>query len=304
MEIDPVDYELAVIQANARLLEAKARLMREEAEAEIARIEWKELGKDGDASALLLREPQLAEAMATVESANANVRLAERDLEKTKLKAPFAGRVLSTSTDIGQYVPRGTQLAQIYSIETAEIRLPLSANELAFVKVPFNFRGENEDSNQPNVKLTATLGGRERTWIGKIVRTEGEIDPRTRMITAVAEVENPYGRQPGEDSSPLAAGLFVQAKIEGETVNDVFELPRTAMNGINHVWLVDKNDELRFHPVTVLKADRSVVVIQSGLKAGDRVCLTPLETPVDGMKVRVADEVTNGGDKIAQGGVL
>ncbi len=303
MEIDPVDYELAVVQANARLLEAKARLTREEAEAEIARLEWDELGKDGAASPLLLREPQLAEAKAAVESADANVRLAGRDLEKTRIKAPFAGRVLSTSADIGQYVPRGMQLAEIYSIETAEIRLPLSAQELAYVKVPFNFRDENEEGDHPAVKLTATLGGRERTWSGRIVRTEGEIDPRTRMITAVAEVEDPYGRKPGDDVSPLAVGLFVQAEIEGETVDDVFELPRTVMNGMDRVFIVDHEDRLRSQRVNVLKADRSVVVVQSGLKAGDRVCLTPLEAPVEGMKVRVADDVTNGNDRIAQGGV-
>jgi len=304
MAIDPVDYELAVVQANARLLETKARLTREEAEAEIARIEWKELGKDGTASPLLLREPQLAEANAAVESAAANVRLARRDLEKTKIKAPFAGRVLSTSADIGQYVPRGTQLAQVYSIETAEIRLPLSVRELAYVNLPFNFRGENGATNQPTVKLSASLGGKERTWTGKIIRTEGEIDPRTRMITAVAEVENPYGRMSGEDSSPLAAGLFVQAEIEGTTFDNVFELPRTVVDGIGQVMIVDADNRLEFRPVKVLRADRSRVVIQSGLNAGDRVCLTVLEAPVKNMKVRVADEVVKGADGIVQGGGL
>ena len=140
-------------------------------------------------------------------------------------------------------------------------------------------------------------------WTGKIVRTEGEIDPRTRMITAVAEVEDPYGRKPGQDSSPLAAGLFVQAEIQGETVENVFELPREAMKEGNRVLVVDRDDCLRYRPVTVLRAGRSSVLIQSGLSAGDRVCLTPLETPVDGMKVRVADEVDSGSDTIAQGGV-
>lgn len=303
LQIDPVDYELAVVQANARLLESRARLMREEAEAEVARIEWDELGKDGEASALLLREPQLAEARAAVESAQANVRLARRNLDKTTIKAPFAGRVLTTLADVGQFVPQGAQLAEIYSIETAEIRLPLSVKELAYVNVPFNFRGESAAQDYPAVRLTATLGGREIQWTGRVVRTEGEIDPRTRMLTAVAEVENPYGRKPGEDTSPLAAGLFVQAEIDGETIDGVFEIPRTAMRGMNQVLIIDADDRLRFQKVDVLKANRETVIIQSGLQNGDRVCLTPLEAPVENMKVRVADEVTNGTKTIAQGGV-
>lgn len=302
LEIDPVDYELALVQSNARLLEAKARLMREEAEAEIARIEWDELGKDGEASALLLRVPQLAEATAVVESAAANVKLANRDLEKTRIKAPFAGRILSTFADVGQYVPRGAQLAEIYSIETAEIRLPLSVQELAYVNVPFNFRGESKAQQHPSVELTAKLGGRDRTWTGKIVRTEGEIDPRTRMLTAVAEVQNPYGRKPGEDTSPLAAGLFVHAEIDGETVENVFEIPRTAVSGMNTVLVIDQGDRLQFREVDVLRSNRDTVIIQSGLKTGERVCLTPLEAPVPNMEVLVVDEVEYDGKTVAQGG--
>jgi RND family efflux transporter MFP subunit len=304
LEIDPTDYELAVVQANARLLEAKARLLREQAEADVARIEWDELGKEGEASPLLLREPQLAEAEATVESAKANVKLAERDLEKTRIKAPFAGRILDTMVDIGQYVPRGNKLADIYSIETAEIRLPLSVQELAYVDVPFNFRGESTHQNYPKVKLIAKLGGRERTWMGRVIRTEGEIDPRTRMLTAVAEVENPYGRRPGEDVSPLAAGLFVQAEIQGETVRGIFELPRTAVNGMNQVLIVDERERLHIREVVILRAERDTVIVESGLEAGEQVCLTPLEAPVENMKVRVAERIGDGSDKLVQGGVL
>ena len=302
LEMDPVDYELVVVQANARLLEARARLMREEAEAEVARIEWNELGQDGAASPLLLREPQLAEAIAAVASANASVRLAERDLEKTRIKAPFAGRVLSTSADIGQFVATGTQIAEVYSIETAEIRLPLSAREFAYINLPFNYRDEDQAKNQPNVELTAEWGGKQRVWTGKIIRTEGEIDLRTRMITAVAEVKNPYGRRPGKDTAPLAAGLFVQATIEGVTVDNVFELPRTAMVSMNRLLIVDLENQIHFQDVNVLKADESKVLIDAGLKAGDRVCLTPLEAPVENMKVRLAEEATQSAGKTAQGG--
>lgn len=295
IEIDPRDYELALVQAEARLREAEARLLREEAEAAVARAEWIDLGRPGEPSALLLREPQLAEARALVASATANMELARRDLEKTKWRAPFPGRVLEKMVDVGQFVARGAQVARIYSVDVAEIRLPITAEEVGFLRLPFAFHGEAGEQSFPEVKLRASYGGHEHEWTGKIVRTEGEIDPRTRMINAVAAVPEPYGRQPGKDRPPLAAGMFVSATISGRTMENMFRLPRIALRGADTLLVVDATNRLWSRAVEVLRADHEEVIVQSGLKAGDRVCLTPLEAPVDGMDVRIAAELENGG---------
>jgi RND family efflux transporter MFP subunit len=250
-----------------------------------------------------LREPQLAEARALVESARANVELARRDLDKTAIRAPFPGRVLSKSADIGQFVNRGAQLARIYSVESAEIRLPLPAPDLAFVDLPFEFRGEREAGPQPAVRLHAELAGKRHTWKGHIVRTEGEIDPRTRMITAVAVVKDPYARRKEHDQPPLAAGLFVAAEIDGRTVTNVYSLPRIALRGNATLLVVNEKEELHSRPVEVLRMDQTNIVVSAGLKPGERVCLSPLEAPVDGMKVRIAEAVDAAGRSVAQGGV-
>lgn len=289
VSLDPRDYELAVVRAQAQVAEAQARLAREEAEAEIARQEWQELGGAGTPPPLVVREPQLAEARGALASAQAALEQARLDLEKTQLRAPFAGRVWQKYVDVGQFVNRGTVVARIYGIDYAEVRLPLPPDELAYLDLPLDYRGEPRIPTGPRVTLRASLGGQTVQWTSRIVRTEGEIDPRSRMITAVARVENPYGRHGPSPRPPLAVGLFVEAEIEGRRASNVVVLPRVALRLNDQVLVVDAEDQLRFRPVGLLRTEREQVVVQSGLQAGERVCISPMETPVDGMRVRVAE---------------
>ncbi|RME95278.1 MAG: efflux RND transporter periplasmic adaptor subunit, partial [Verrucomicrobia bacterium] len=211
VQIDPTDYELAVTRARATLAQARTALDREEAEARVAREEWERWGQ-GEPSPLLLREPQLAQARAAVESAKAGLSIAERDLERCRITAPFAGRVRAQRADVGQFVNRGQVVGRIYAVDYAEVRLPLPLEDLAYVELPVAYEREETPDQGPAVTLSARLGGRTWEWQGRIVRTEGEIDARTRMLHAVARVDHPYGRS-GE-RPPLAVGLFVQAAIE------------------------------------------------------------------------------------------
>lgn len=286
-EIDPFEYRQAVTQARAQVAQAQLRLAREEAEAEVARREWKELGQ-GDGSPLTLREPQVEDARAALAAAEAGLERAERDLRLTSVRAPYAGRVRSKQVDVGQYVTRGTPVATIYAVDYAEVRLPLPNDDLAYLDVPLDYRGELREDRGPRVTLSATFAGRVHAWDGRIVRTEGEIDPRTRMVHVVARVRNPYGRQV-EGRPPLSVGMFVDARIEGREAGGVFSLPRAALRGRDAVWVVDGEDRLRIRPVSVLRAERERVLIDGGLEDGERVCLSPLEAITDGMEVRVLD---------------
>jgi multidrug efflux pump subunit AcrA (membrane-fusion protein) len=138
------------------------------------------------------------------------------------------------------------------------------------------------------VLLHAEFAGRAQTWRGRIVRTEGEIDPRTRVVHVVARVEQPYAEDP-----PLAVGLFVSAEILGRRVEDAFVVPRSALRDGrdgDEVLVVDDESRVRFHPVEVLRERRGEVVIGAGLEAGDRVLVSPLGTAVDGMSVRVVGD--------------
>jgi RND family efflux transporter MFP subunit len=287
-KIDPRDYRVAVTRAKARVAQHEVLLAREEGEAKIARRDWEALGT-GDPDPLVLREPQLAEAMAALGSAEAELEKARLDLERTEIVAPYTGRVRTKSVDVGRYVTPGAPIARVYAVDAAEIRLPIPRDEIAFLDLPLDFRSDRP-RKEPGVSLRAEFGGRLWEWEGRIVRTEAEIDPRMRMVHAVARVEDPYGRSADRDGPPLAVGLFVEADIVGRLVPDVFVLPRAVLRGLNRIFVVDDEDQLRFRDVDVLRIHGEEVVIRDGLEEGERVCVSPLELAVDGMPVRVAQE--------------
>ena len=285
--IDPRDYELAVARAQAQVAQAELRLAREEEEAGLAREEWDRVG-NGQATALTLRVPQLAEAKASHLAADAGLKQARLNLERTSVRAPYAGRVRATSVDVGQFVGPGTPLARIYSVDYAEVRLPVPDGELAHLDLPFGSRNGSTSESGPGVLLRGTFAGRRHTWSGRIVRVEGEIDSRTRMAALVARVEDPYSL--GNDDPPLAVGLFVDAEILGRRVDDVTVLPRSAFRGRDRVLVVDAEDRIRFRTVEILRSDADSAVVRSGLADGERLCLSPLDAAVEGMHVRILDE--------------
>lgn len=290
LRIDPIDYELAVTRSKAQVAQAELRSMREEAEAGVARKEWKDLG-EGDGHPLTLREPQVAEARAAFQAAGAVLAQAQQDLKRTEVRAPFAGRVRQKMADVGQFVNRGTPVATGYSIDVVEVRLPLPDAKLAYLDLPLHYRGSAMNESGPRVRLTARFGGGSHVWEGRVVRTEGEIDPKSRMVHVVAQVEDPYGRRGKQlDRPPLSVGIFLDARIEGRAVESVVVLTRAALRGHDTVWVVDGDDRLRFRKVRVLKTDPGTVIIESGLENGERVCLSALDAAVDGMKVRTIEE--------------
>lgn len=283
--LDDADFKLAVVRAGARVAQAQARLEREEAEAEVARKEWERLG-EGEPGALVLREPQMAETRAALAAAKADLEQAERDLARTSIRAPYAGRVLGKSVELGEFAARGNPLARIYAIDYAEVRIPVPDDQLAYLDLPLYRRQDDAGGPGPEARLRVRFAGKEHEWTGRIVRTEGEIDPRSRMVTAVARVDDPYGRSGGSDRPPLAVGLFVDVEIIGRIERGVFELPRSALRNHDTIYVVDEGGRIRFRTVEVSRAGVETVVVKSGLQPGEKVCLSALEEATDGMKVR------------------
>jgi multidrug efflux pump subunit AcrA (membrane-fusion protein) len=199
-------------------------------------------------------------------------------------------------------VTPGVAIATIYSVDRAEVRLPLPDRELAYLDFPLSGRvadqsggssasGATGGSFSTEVILRGEFAGAMRTWRGHIVRTEGELDPQSRMVHMVAQVEDPYGRRSDDAASvPLPVGLFVEAEIIGRRVEDVVVIPRSAVRGRDQVLIVDENERLHFRWIEIIKAERELVVVGEGLDDGDRVCLSPIDTPVDGMRVRSVEE--------------
>ncbi len=288
LEIDPYDYRQALITGQSQLAQARLRLAQEEAEAEVARREWEELGR-GDANALTLRQPQVEDARAAVASAEAAIDRARRDLERAEVRAPYAGRVQSKDVDIGQFVNRGTAVGRIYAVDSAEVRLPLPDEELAYVDVPMSYRGTQPQAG-PDVVLSADFAGRRYTWQGQIVRTEGEIDSVSRMVHVVAAVDDPYAPDSDPSRPPLAVGMFVEAEIAGRRVDDVVLLPWAALHGRDQVLIVDDDGRLRYRQVDILRSTTEYVLVRSGLAEGERVSISALDAVIDGMTVQIAED--------------
>lgn len=293
--VEREDFEFTLVQRKAELARAEVQLMREQAEAEAALRAWRQVEGERAPSALVAREPQLAEARALVASAQAQVRQAELNLTRTAISLPFAGRVRRSMVDVGQYVMTGQALAEAYATDVAEVRLPIAAEDLAFVELPMLHEGDREPHGAAEVTLAVDFAGSRHEWQGVIERTEGEIDRRTRQLTAVGRVDAPYAAGGKEDRPPLKVGMFVQATIKGRTFDGVVTLPRGALRPGNVVLVLDGENRLRFRTVDVLRTTRTSALVRSGLTAGERVCVSPLEAPVEGMVVRIADEPTAAG---------
>ena len=284
LQIDPVDYELAVTLAKAKVKDAESRLELAEEEALAAVEEWRLLypdssSKDSKPPALVAKQPQLAAAQARLEAEKADLRKALLKLERTSLKAPFDGRVGEEKVDVGQYVSPGQTLGTLYSTEAAEIAVPLEGGDLFWFDVP---AFTSTDGSGASAVVRASLAGRELSWPGKVVRTEGRLDERTRMIHVVVQVDKPYARKP-----PLVFGLFVTVEIEGREIEKAAIIPRGALHQGNVVWVLDQESRLRFRTVEVARIQGDDVVVTKGLEDGETVVTTPLKAVTDGMTVRV-----------------
>ena len=283
LTIDPRDYEVLVAQAQVQVAQAKLRLAREKEEEAIARDEWKRLG-NGEPTDLVLRKPQIAEARATIAAAEGALMRANLNLERTQIRAPYPGRVRTKNADVGQYINPGAPLGHIYAIDYAEVRLPVSDDQLAYLDLPLSFRNNPQGNSGPDVRFHATFAGREHTYMGRIVRVEGEIDARSGMIALVGRVDNPY-RQRDRNTPPLVVGMFVTAEILGHRAENIMIIPRAALRGKNRVLVVTDN-RLYYRTIDILRADAEKVVVKSGLKPGEQLCVSPVDTIVDGMRVR------------------
>ncbi|MBK6286310.1 MAG: efflux RND transporter periplasmic adaptor subunit [Gammaproteobacteria bacterium] len=279
LRIDERDYRNA-------LGSAEAALVRAQAEAEYAHFENERLSKlqARDLTSRSQAENALRAMRVTAsarEEAKVAVERARLDLQRCEIRAPFSGRVRSKRIDIGQMASRGNSVATLYAADYVEIRLPIADRQLAFLDPQLMLSGTVSSAQAAPVRLRAHFGGRELTWDGRIVRTEGEIDARSRMVHVVARVENPDG----DGQLPLPVGLFVDAEIRGPLASGVIELPRTAMRDGNRVLVIDAGQRLRFRQVEVLRIEHDLVLIRSGLARGERVCVSSLQLVVDGMPV-------------------
>ena len=211
VRIDPRHYQTAFKRARSEVAKARTKVATEHALAGYAYQDWQRLRElnaaaSRPASDLALRKPQLAEAVAALEFAEADLEKATEDLDRTIIRAPYDGMVREKRADVGQYVNVGAQLAETFATDYAEVRLPLPQVDLQYLDLP----GPGSETFLP-VELSADIGGVRRTWHGRIVRSEGVFDAESRVLHVVAQIDDPYGQ--GDGDEPLRIGTFVTAAM-------------------------------------------------------------------------------------------
>jgi len=289
LQIDPSDYQTGLKRAEAALASREAKLADETARSDQALKDWRNMGREGQPSDLGLRIPQLADARANVSAAEADVQKAKRDLERTRITVPYDGLVREKLVDIGQYVAPGTRLGVTFAIDTAEVRLPLTHNDLQYLDLPSETEAKQKNKTFPPVILSAEQGGETRNWEARIIRTEGVVDEISRVIYAVAQVIDPYGILGQSNQQELKIGTFVNASIEGLAADNVVVLPRFVLRADNTVLVANANNELEIAPVNVIRAEPKKVYISSGIKGGDKVVITTLDAPVPGTRLAIRE---------------
>ena len=283
LRIDPTNYKVAVDQAEALVRQRQ--------------IEFDGASKLREQG--YRAEAELASAAAALATARAELVRARRNLERTYIRVPYEGIVRAKEADLGQFVNPGTRLGVVFATDYAEVRLPLTDLDLAFVDLPgaTEIAQSGGSDEGPAVMLTATQKGRTQTWQARIVRTEGVVDESSRVTYAVARIDDPYALHSGD--VPLPMGTFVSATIAGSEAENIIRVPRSVVRGSDELVFVDEENRLRIRQVNIIRGDANFVYLGGGAMVGERVVVTSLETPINGMPIRVRGDESQAGDQLA-----
>jgi len=265
--LDDKNYQAALARAKSSLADAELALELEIAKGKQAEKDWAKLGK-GKAPKLVLREPQIKSAEARVESAEKEVERAGYDIDRTKILAPFDGRVRTAGVEVGAVVVPGSMVAEIYSDKDLEVRLPFSLRDFGYIR-----GGEGAEFT-----LHAEIGGKAKSWPAELMRIEGEVERATLSGHAIAKVKA------DEEGLFPPVGLFVRTTVEGLPIEGVVEIPRSALRGSDVVW-TEHEGKLKRHTVRVVRSTRNSLIVEGGFEEGERLVMTRLSAPIDGMAV-------------------
>ena len=295
MWLDPADYEVDVQRANAELASTNAQLALEQAKATQAQKEWDQTGKPRKrAPTLALRKPYMDEALAKVQKAEAELKQAQRKLEKTKIRAPYAGMVSKKSVDMGHYVNAGASLGEMFAIDRAEVRLSITDSDLAILGTSFVTSPKADAGAAAQVTLSSLVEGKSQQWDATIVRSEGVVDPLNRTQFLVAHVDDPYGLLTPKNQARLLMGSFVTAQVQASQSQSVFAIPRNAIYDGPRIAVVDKAQRLQFLPIVIYASDEHFSYVsegennerEEGVKEGLEVIVSAMGTPINGMRVK------------------
>ena len=279
-KIDDTDLQLQYKNALLQLASAEVQFAVQQAEAEIAQEAWDQVG-EGIPQELTTKKPQLKQAKAALEVAKAQVQSAEKKLNKTEITAPYTGRIQNINIDLGSTIIPGQPVGSMYTSNEIEVTLSVKDSDLQFLDIPMDGRKLNPD--QKSIVIIKSLyKGEMQEWAGNLERVDGVIDPMTRMIKLIANFKNNFI----EETKPiLPIGLFVEAEINGKQLEDIFMIPNSALTPNDELLFLNQDDALEIRKVSVLTKMKNHILVEEGMKAGERVVVSKLSIATNGMLV-------------------
>lgn len=284
IQIDPQDYELALARKRSTVTDAEYALKLELGHQAVAKREW-ELLNQGKAALdmekeLALRQPHLDKVRADLSAAEAELKVAMLDLERTHITLPFNAMVRSKSVDLGSQVTPQEPLAELVGTDAYRVQASLTVDRLEWIDVPVQ-TGDHGSKAQ-------IIYGRGNECSGRVIRLLGDLAVEGRMARILVEVADPLGlNSSNQNRTPLLIGEYVRVKILGRKLDNVFQIPRTALKDNSSIWIVGENQTLEIREVRAVWRDADVVLLKDGLKPGERLIVSDLPAPVEGMTVRV-----------------
>ena len=281
-EVDQTNYNALLEQAKGNLERAQLELEIEKGRQQVAKQDWEMISEEVKEefldSNLALRVPHLKEKEAAVLSAKSQLSKALKDLERTKVYSPFNAVVVSENIEEGKFLTVQQPVAKLVASDAFNIETSIPLDYLNWLDL---------DKNN-TVMVRQNIGIKKIEMEGKILRLLSDLDSRGRMARLLIAIDDPLRVQQGSDNKfPFLLGTFVEIEIIGNEVENVYQIPRTALRENNIVWTVAENDSLKFNKVDPVYKTEESVYIKSGLSNGEKVVLTTIPTAFEGMPVIV-----------------
>ncbi len=240
-------------------------------------------------SSLNLLPAQRALLEARAAGLEAQLESARRDLANTEVRLPFDGRVAAVNVEQAQYVREGEVLAVADDMHRAEVEVQIPLERFASVirseGVLNLLPGAGVELGPERLHVEAEVrfdeGEIHARWAARFARVSDTLDPETRTVGVIVEVDEPYSDvQPGI-RPPLLKGLFVEVVLTGPPAAELPVIPRSAYRN-GRVLVADADDRLVIRPVTPALMQPGYLAIESGLEGGERVILSDLSPAIAG----------------------
>ena len=283
LQINPADYRNTLQLRKSDLELAEANLAIEMGRQDVARKDFELIGQEmsEENKALVLREPQLESAKASVAAAEAAVDQAQLNLQRTTIRAPFDAHIISRSTNLGAQLAPGAEIGRIVGMDEYWVLADVPMSKVNWL----TFSQDRSDRGS-EVKIFSNSWRAGQYRKGKLFRLIGALDAQSRLVRVLISVSDPLARTSIMDTvPPLIIGAFVENEIQAREIQDVIRLNRDHLRQGETVWVMH-DGKLQIREVEIVFQDADYAYISKGLSDGDQVVTTDLSTVVEGSELR------------------